>query len=330
MSNQVDVLIVGAGITGLMAANRLHAAGKRVLVVDKGAGVGGRMATRRIGPGRADHGAQFFTVRTAEFQQHVTQWRAQGLVFVWSHGWSDGSLVGTKSDGYPRYAVHTGMTAVPKHLAQGLDVRTGVKICRIVQEHDRWQAIDEVGNQYTGAALMLTSPVPQSLALLAAGDVTLHAADHAALARIAYAPCLCGLFWVKGKVHLPEPGALQRPLARISWIADNQRKGISPDATLVTVHGGPLFSQGNFDEPEAVVMDKLQAVLKRHLGDVATIEAAQYNRWRYALPTTLHPERFLQAQTMSPLLFAGDAFKEPRIEGAALSGLAAAGALLEY
>lgn len=59
-----DVLIVGVGICGLVAATSLTAGGLRVVLLDKGRSVGGRLGTRRVGPGRADHGAQFFTARS--------------------------------------------------------------------------------------------------------------------------------------------------------------------------------------------------------------------------------------------------------------------------
>ena len=55
-----DVLLLGAGLSGLKAARDLHAAGKSVLVLDKGRGVGGRAATRRWDGTPVDHGAQFF------------------------------------------------------------------------------------------------------------------------------------------------------------------------------------------------------------------------------------------------------------------------------
>ena len=45
---ETDVVIVGAGICGLLAANTLSAGGYRVIVLDKGRGLGGRLATRRI------------------------------------------------------------------------------------------------------------------------------------------------------------------------------------------------------------------------------------------------------------------------------------------
>ena len=41
-----DLIVIGAGFGGLLAACMLQANGARVLVLDKGRGVGGRMATR--------------------------------------------------------------------------------------------------------------------------------------------------------------------------------------------------------------------------------------------------------------------------------------------
>ena len=45
----VDCVIVGAGISGLIAARRLVDADVSTMVFDKGRSVGGRLATRRIG-----------------------------------------------------------------------------------------------------------------------------------------------------------------------------------------------------------------------------------------------------------------------------------------
>ena len=44
-----DILIIGAGMSGMAAATDLARAGRRVMVVDKGRDIGGRMASRRIG-----------------------------------------------------------------------------------------------------------------------------------------------------------------------------------------------------------------------------------------------------------------------------------------
>ena len=62
-SSEYDVVVVGAGIAGLMASKQLSEAGYRVAVLEKARGVGGRMATRRIGEAVCDHGAQYFSVK---------------------------------------------------------------------------------------------------------------------------------------------------------------------------------------------------------------------------------------------------------------------------
>ena len=331
-TTDTEILIVGAGLSGLMAANALATRGLRPYVIDKGAVVGGRLATRQLENGRADHGAQFFTVRDAQFHTWVDEWKGQGLVYQWSTGWSDGSLAATPSDGFPRYAVRGGMNALAHALAAqaedaGAMIRTGVGLTRIAKEYGQWVAHDQAGQTFAAQTLVLTPPVAQSLALLAAGAVDLTPADRTALARIAYAPCLCGLFRVEGDVDLPEPGAIQRPGEPISWIADNRRKGISDDATLLTVHAAPDWSRSHFHEGDARLLSLLAEAVTPWLAPHAQIRESQLKRWRYALPTSLHPARYLRGDAMPPLYFAGDAFGGPRVEGAALSGLAVAAAV---
>jgi len=125
---------------------------------------------------------------------------------------------------------------------------------------------------------------------------------------------------VHGPVYLPDPGAIQRPDEPIPWLADNQRKGISPDETVVTVHAGPDYSRQLWDVSDMDALKMLQAALLPFLRSVADIGEAQLKRWRYALPTEFYPRRTMIAADLPPLAFAGDAFGEPRVEGAAMSG----------
>ena len=57
-----DVLVIGAGMSGIACARALQAEGVPVRLIDKGRGIGGRMATRRTAvAGKTitfDHGAQ--------------------------------------------------------------------------------------------------------------------------------------------------------------------------------------------------------------------------------------------------------------------------------
>ena len=84
-----DVVIIGAGLSGLVAAHALQRSGSSVLVIDKARSVGGRLATRQIGRATLDHGAQFFTVRSPEFRSAVEEWLSAGLVTEWCQGFAE-------------------------------------------------------------------------------------------------------------------------------------------------------------------------------------------------------------------------------------------------
>src|SRR3954452_22129381 len=99
-------LIIGAGRSGLSAARVLQHAGWSVVVADKGRGVGGRMATRRIGESRVDHGAQFITVRDPRFAVAVRQWESACVVRPW---FTDGE--------HTRYCGTEGMAGIVKHMS---------------------------------------------------------------------------------------------------------------------------------------------------------------------------------------------------------------------
>jgi len=327
---EADILIIGAGVCGLMTAvTALQTAQKtdalRIVIADKNPRVGGRLASAQLKNGRGDQGAQFFTVRDDRFRAYVDRWLGEGLVHIWSYGWSDGSLYVTDEDGYPRYAVNGGMERLGQRLAvelTGADLRLNTRMVAVSPDGDAWRATDASGRTYNVSTLVITAPVPLILALLDAGGTNLAADDRDALERIDYAPCLCGLFQVNGEVTLPAPGAIQRPGAEISWVADNQRKGVSPRATVLTVQAGPGLSRTHFDDEEARISERLRQAIQPWLAPDAAIVASQIRRWRYALPLVLHPERYLRASGLPPLYFGGDAFGGPRVEGAALSGMA--------
>jgi renalase len=321
-----DTLVIGAGLSGLMAAKTLENAGKSVTVLDKGRSVGGRLATRRVGEGLADHGAQFFTVRTNTFQRYVDQWLAAELVYIWGYGWSDGSLKRTVSDGHPRYVTRGGMNNLAKHLAKDVqDVRVDVQVVSIDTDGQTWELRDSNGQSYTARSLVMTPPAPQALELVK--NITISVNDRRELQRIQYGPCIGAMFVVEGDVDLPEPGAVQDFEQPVHWLADNQRKGIS-DVRVITVHAEARYSRQHYDDPDEDNLAFLRAPLEERMADGATITEQQLKKWRYSIPLTTYPRDCLPAEGLR-LVFAGDAFGgRGRIEGAFLSGLAAGQAAL--
>ncbi len=341
MAKCSDVLIVGAGISGIVAAQQLKAAGKTVVLVDKGKSLGGRLATRRIGTsGKADHGAQFFTARSAQFKTLVEDWLNHKWIFEWARAWPSNSnqkiTAIDSANSYPRYAATNGFNQLAKHLATGLDIRLSSQITKVeLSKSATWVASSDDNLIFESKALILTAPVPQSLALLKAGLCDLNSADFKLLQSIQYAPCLCGIFLIEGEVNLLLPGAIQRPNLQINWIADNQLKGISPAEKVITVHVSPEYSRLWWEEDEDTILSHIKQELKAFLKPNSRVIQTQLKRWRYALVETPSSQRFLSAETPAPLFFVGDAFAgdssdTPNIESAVLSGCAAGKAISNF
>lgn len=327
--NEFHTIIVGAGISGLVAAQGLQRQGLRVLLLEKDERVGGRLASRSLGPGVADTGAQYLTATTPAFQTLLEQWEKSGLLYFWSVGWGGGSQRLNRAAAHPYYAAVDGMQTLAHSLAAELDVRLNTTVVSLAVDGDGWRITDSTGQEYRSDALILTLPAPLSLALLKGAQGSLDEEAWQALAQVRYAPAVGALFWVEGPVSLPHSGAHQRPAVSTPWIVDNQRKGISPNATILTVQGDIAFSRRMWDASETELIELLKAGLEPYLGPTARILQSEPIRWQYGIPETLLDTRCLVASSQPPLICAGDAFDIGGVEGAVLSGLAAADQVVE-
>ena len=106
------VAVIGAGISGLVAARDLVSSGHEVLVIEKSRGLGGRMAARRAEDTVLDHGLPVLEVP------------------------SGGLLADLVRDLVPDDVVHldgdavawpAGMTVLPKAMVAGVDVQLGTR-----------------------------------------------------------------------------------------------------------------------------------------------------------------------------------------------------------
>ncbi len=321
-------IVVGAGISGLLAATELQNSGWQVTVLDKGRGVGGRMATRRVAGAPCDSGAQFFTVRSERFEKLVDTWISHNVAAEWSRGFPDANGEGG-NDGHPRYRGSEGMTSIPKYLAQNLDVRTGEKVVEVSRADDTWEITCESGLAVNGSVLVMTAPPPQALDLIRSGNYELDEDLRSSLESITYDPCLAVMAVMDGPTGVPEPGAVQIKGETLDLISDNEQKGISEEPAI-TVHGGPNWSREHYDESEEQVTAKLLSLASSQLDtDISSkVRKTSLHRWRYSWVTESHPEPYLAAKSDPRLVFCGDGFGQPKVEGAALSGLAAADHLL--
>lgn len=325
-SRETSVLIVGAGLAGLAAGRRLHGAGIDVILLDKGRGVGGRCATRRFESHAFDHGAQFFTVRDPAFAAAVRAWDDAGLVREWFHALPDPPK-SSEEDAHPRYCATRGMNSLAKHLAEDLVVRTSTRAVQARRTGAFWEVTVESGEVNRAPTVILTAPMPQSLALL--DDETRRALldECPSLAEVSYEPCFSVMLVLDGPSAIPDPGALRFDGSLIAWMADNTRKRCETGCAAITIHTSTRFTCDHLEASHDAIAAQVIEAARPWLG--GQVRRRQVHRWLYSRPVGFAGRPCVNLGAPPHLVLAGDCMLPPsRLEGAYLSGNAAADVLL--
>ena len=95
----------------------------------------------------------------------------------------------------------------------------------------------------------------------------------------------------------------------------------------LTMHTDPAWSKAHWDDDRSLTHGALIELAAPWIG-AANIVDSQVKRWRFATPRAIWPEPCWRPDNGAPFVLAGDAFAGPRVEGAILSGAAAARSLM--
>jgi len=308
------IAVVGAGLAGLACARRLVAAGHRVTVFDKARGAGGRIATRRDQRAAWDHGAQYFTVSDPAFAAVVGAAREAGQVAAWKPRWPGG-----EQEQRDLWVGVPGISALPRWLAQGLDVVPEARVTVLGRSGARWTLVDDRGRSVGGFdAVALAVPAPQA-AMLAAP----HSEFAARLDAVEMAPCWALMAAFDSPLDVPLD-ADWSPDAVLPWMARNSSKPRRSGLDAWVLHADPAWSQARLGADPADVGAALLARLGERLATTlpapVLIEA---HRWRYARVMRPLGEPCLLDPAVE-LGFCGDWCLDARVEAAFLSGEALA------
>jgi len=310
----IDTVVIGAGMTGVTCARALSDAGRHVVGLDKGRGIGGRMATRRVtlegAEAQFDHGAQYISASAPEMATMLAE-RPDAAA-----PWQDGA-------GRPHHVGLPGMSGLPRALAHGLDVRQRVEVTALTRRADGWRITTGTGD-LTAAQVVVTIPAPQIPALIGQ--------DHplaASLKSVTLDPCLTLMAAFPASTPRPFISRLQ-PEKLLTWIAqDSTKPGRPQHVTTWVAQAGRDWSMQHIEQTH----DDIAALLLPHLcAEIGTDPGdALYSgahRWRFAhVATALHLP-FLSNDT-GDLYLGGDWCLGPRVEAAWQSGSAIAADILE-
>ena len=347
-----DVIVVGAGMAGLVCARQLVRAGLDVLVLEKSAGLGGRMATRRItSPERGteilvDHGAQYITADTDSLHRLIKELITLEIVQEWTRSLHvldpTGLHPGNVDDQKPRYVCPQGMTAIAKYLATPLQIQTRTQITQVIPHTTGWQLISTENSQFQAKNLVLAIPAPQILALMME-IITPSLAIFTPLHLAVYTPCLAVMAGYSiEQVSPPWKGIRCESDPILAWVALDSSKRAQPTPPVVVLHGTPEFSAQHLDGDAQTLQQAGQEMIQQAShqieGWLGAPEWIQVHRWRYSLPMEVVGLASLATQIpvgseadtspSLPLILTGDWCGGAKVEGAWLSGHDAAEQLL--
>lgn len=300
------IAIVGAGVAGLAAGRELMQAGHTVAIFEKSRGVGGRVATRRVGDFCIDHGAQLIKAPSPPLLTLVQDsGTAQELTApVWTFDGMGRVMPGDPAmNTEPKWVWTNGNNALAQHMAQGLNVSLERGVAALMWSDAGYEVVDTNGGRVGPFdVVLLTAPAPQSAAVLAASEIDPEVRSEllAALQPARYRPCISLALAYKQRPTPPWYALVNTDrLHPITWLAcEHAKPGRTPDGYgLILAQMAPAWSQTHW---EALVKDTYDqdGLIPAPVADVHTYICAlldtdlepplwvNLHRWRYALADT--------------------------------------------
>ena len=323
------IAIIGAGLSGLSVANLLNKSAE-ITIFEKARGVSGRLATRRAGAYYFDHGAQYFTARTKQFQDFIAPLIKEGIIKEWDARcikFEGKKIIESNifDNNEPRYVGISGMNQIGKFLAKDLNVHIEKKIISL-NHHDTWHLTDDQGQVYSGFDWVIcTTPSPQALHLLPQSF-----AYYSAIKAVKMRACFALMLGFT-KPPLLSLEAAYCTGSDLSWVSSGSNKKNSKNHFTLIVHSSEKYAQEHINDDHTDVIEHLIKEASRITEfDLNIAEYKNLHRWRYANIENRGAVSDVFLDANKNLAACGDWCFGGRVEGAFLSAYNLASNIRKY
>lgn len=285
-----DVVVVGAGVSGLTLGRLLEEEGQRVLLLDKGRGPGGRVASKTLEGSLLDTSTNEVSSADREVMTMLAR------------------FAGARWEPQPGEGGHRWEFAEPaRGVMQGFSGTLPIQhtfVSHLVQERNNRIGVVRhgFGEPVWARRVVLTAPVPQAQAIIAHSDFVL---DYD-LDAVDYRKRQVLLAVFDGDGQMPDS-------AWSTDMIDRIRYRPRPDGMLgVEVFASEAWSEATWDQDATISQGRLLLEMGS-LFDTARVWGSTMMRWRYAAPHTPYPEYFWSHPEVPGLYLAGDAFGQDTV-----------------
>lgn len=294
------MVIVGAGISGLVCARDLLAAGLRVLVIEKSRGLGGRCATRRMLGQPVDIGLSYYHADDDELLAELMAVPARRI-----DGWPH-RVAGAGAPCHPaafrpgqrRLAFAEGVNAFPRHLAQHVPCMRGARVTHMhaLPGGVTLDILD--GAPVRAREVVLTLPPAQAQAILPSQEGRqLHAVQNL-LGHVTAHPCITLVLGLSLAAPAPDFDILypeDSPVLQL--VTHDSAKRDDPQYRVLVVQARAEWSRAHLEDPPDEWRRLLIEATADLLGDsVRDPQWTDVQRWRFA-------KAELSTEVGAPLLF---------------------------
>ena len=319
------IAVIGAGLSGLIAARTLTDHGHRVRVYEKSDRPGGRTAARLAPPFAFDAGAQYFTVRDERLKRFVRAWQSDGIVQPWNGKVSvvKGGQISSEKQFTERWVGIPAMENIAAHLADGIDIECEVTVAALKKADNSWRLLDSDRTDRGSYDVVIVAAPPSPAGGLADADPLLRNR----IADVKMQPCLAVMVAFEAPLALPFDAAFVHD-SPVRWVARNNSKAGRPESECWVFHAGAQWSHANAGQQTDRIVRLLVGPFLESIGHppVDPIYAATCY-WESAAAT--HPLNVgCLWDADRKIGLCGDWCQKSRMEGAVLSGMSMAGRIL--